>query len=74
MEIRRVGGNLPDMSLVHADEHVLRLDVRVDDLTFRVKIVQSFQYLGMERKRKLNPCVKRAVTQLPLSALNMQPK
>ena len=45
VDVGRVCCNLPDVAGLDADEHVLRFDVRVDDLALRVQVVQSFQNL-----------------------------
>ena len=43
--MRGVCGDLPDVSALDTDQHVLRLDVRVDDLALRVQVVQALKYL-----------------------------
>ena len=35
----------PDILLVYADKHILRLDVGVDDLALGVQVVQPFKHL-----------------------------
>ena len=45
MEIGRLCGHLPNVRLVHADEHVLRLDVSVNDLTLGVQVVEALENL-----------------------------
>lgn len=41
MEVGGVGGDLPDVTLVYADQHVFRFYVSVDDLTLAVQIVET---------------------------------
>ena len=50
MDVGRVCCNLPDVAGLDADEHVLRLDIRVDDLALRMQVVQSFQNLQEHSK------------------------
>ena len=45
MAVGRLGGNPPHILLVNTDQHVLRLDVCVDDLALRVQVVQPFKHL-----------------------------
>ena len=45
MKVGSVRSDLPHVRLVHADEDVLGLDVRVDDLALGVKVVEGLQNL-----------------------------
>ncbi len=46
MEIGSIRSDLPGVTLVHANEDVLWLDVSVNDLTFGVQIVKALENLG----------------------------
>lgn len=41
----RLHGHTPDKGVVYTHQDVLRFDVRVDDFTFRVEVVQTLQDL-----------------------------
>ena len=45
VEVGRLGGDLPDVGLVDADEDVLWLDVGVDDLALGVQVVEALEHL-----------------------------
>ena len=45
MKVRGLGGDLPDVRLVDADEYVLGLYVGVDDLTLGVQVVEALEHL-----------------------------
>jgi hypothetical protein len=61
--LRGVSGELTDESLVDADQYILRLDVRMDDVTFCMQVVETFEDLNRhsttrsEKTRKeMNQC------------------
>ena len=45
LTVRRVRRDLPDVAALNADEHVLGLDVGVDDLALGVQVVQALKNL-----------------------------
>lgn len=45
LKLYSIRGQLPDVGLIHTHEDVLRFNVRVDDLTLGVEIVQPFKNL-----------------------------
>lgn len=52
MEIGGIGGNFSDVGLVDTHEDIFRLDIRVDDLTFRMKVLKTLEDLDREDKGK----------------------
>jgi hypothetical protein len=55
VKVGGVGRNLPDVRLAHADQNVLGLDVRVDDLALGVQVVKALQDLGVNFMKQFRP-------------------
>ena len=48
MKLRRLARQLLYVGIIYTDEHVLRLNVGMDDLTFGVQIVKTLQHLSSD--------------------------